>query len=191
MIYGIGTDICDVRRIRTSLERHGDRFARKILSDGELAHGYFMQPTIITGVDNSDEVVQTETFAPILYIMPFDTVDEAIAIQNGVPQGLSSSIFTTDLRDAERFLSAAGSDCGIANVNIGPSGAEIGGDTPEQFQAFTLLGLSVYLGQSVLEGGAPKSTSSGRIFWKRLPMTRMVLSRTMANSVPTRTWRPM
>ena len=71
--------------------------------------------------------MQTETFAPILYIMPFDTVDEAIAIQNGVPQGLSSSIFTTDLRNAERFLAASGSDCGIANVNIGTSGAEIGG----------------------------------------------------------------
>ena len=89
--------------------------------------GNFVLPTIITGLDNSHEVVQTETFAPILYVMPFETLDQAIEMQNAVPQGLSSSIFSTDLRAAEQFLSSAGSDCGIANVNIGTSGAEIGG----------------------------------------------------------------
>ena len=89
--------------------------------------GHFVLPTIITGLKNSDAVVQHETFAPILYVMKYSTLDEAIAMQNGVPQGLSSSIFTTNLKAAERFLSAAGSDCGIANVNIGTSGAEIGG----------------------------------------------------------------
>ncbi|MGN2252013.1 aldehyde dehydrogenase family protein [Frateuria sp. GZRe12] len=89
--------------------------------------GNFVLPTIITGVKNSDEVVQTETFAPILYVMPFKTLDEAIEMQNDVPQGLSSAIFTNNLRAGEQFLSAAGSDCGIANVNIGTSGAEIGG----------------------------------------------------------------
>jgi aldehyde dehydrogenase (NAD+) len=89
--------------------------------------GNFVLPTIVTGVKNSDTCVQTETFAPILYVMPFKTLDEAIALQNGVPQGLSSSIFTTNLKTAEAFLSSAGSDCGIANVNIGTSGAEIGG----------------------------------------------------------------
>ena len=89
--------------------------------------GNFVLPTIITGLDNSDEVVQTETFAPILYLMPFKSLDEAIEMQNAVPQGLSSSIFTNNLRAAEQFLTAAGSDCGIANVNIGTSGAEIGG----------------------------------------------------------------
>ncbi len=68
-----------------------------------------------------------ETFAPILYAMPYDTLDEAIALHNASRHGLSSSIFTNDLREAEAFLSAAGSDCGIANVNIGTSGAEIGG----------------------------------------------------------------
>ena len=73
------------------------------------------------------DTVRHETFAPILYIMLYDNLDEAIALQNDVPQGLSSCIFTTDLREAERFLAASGSDCGIANVNIGPSGAEIGG----------------------------------------------------------------
>ena len=89
--------------------------------------GNFVLPTIITGVGNSHEVVQTETFAPILYVLPFKTLDEAIDMQNAVPQGLSSSIFTNNLRAAEQFLTAAGSDCGIANVNIGTSGAEIGG----------------------------------------------------------------
>ena len=89
--------------------------------------GNFVTPAIITGVSNDCEAVQTETFAPILYVMPFDSVDEAIALQNAVPQGLSSAIFTLNLKRAEQFLSAAGSDCGIANVNIGTSGAEIGG----------------------------------------------------------------
>ncbi|MCC7633481.1 L-piperidine-6-carboxylate dehydrogenase [Stenotrophomonas rhizophila] len=89
--------------------------------------GNFVLPAIVTGLNNSDEVVQHETFAPILYVMKYSTLDEAIDMQNGVPQGLSSSIFTTNLKVAERFLSAAGSDCGIANVNIGTSGAEIGG----------------------------------------------------------------
>jgi aldehyde dehydrogenase (NAD+) len=72
-------------------------------------------------------LVQRETFAPILYVLRYRDFDEAIALHNDVPQGLASSIFTSDLLEAERFLSAAGSDCGIANVNIGPSGAEIGG----------------------------------------------------------------
>jgi len=89
--------------------------------------GNFVLPTIITGLRNSDEIVQTETFAPILYVMPFKTLDEAIAMQNDAPQGLSSAIFTRDLKAAEQYLSSAGSDCGISNVNIGTSGAEIGG----------------------------------------------------------------
>jgi len=89
--------------------------------------GNFVLPTIVTGLKNSDDVVQTETFAPILYVMPFKTLDEAIDLQNSVPQGLSSAIFTQNLKSAEQYLSAAGSDCGIANVNIGTSGAEIGG----------------------------------------------------------------
>ncbi|MEZ4557418.1 MAG: aldehyde dehydrogenase family protein [Caldilineaceae bacterium] len=72
-------------------------------------------------------LVCEETFAPILYVMEFETIDEALALHNGVPQGLSSAIFTNNLRTSERFLSVAGSDCGIANVNIGTSGAEIGG----------------------------------------------------------------
>ncbi|WP_140908440.1 L-piperidine-6-carboxylate dehydrogenase [Cognatiluteimonas lumbrici] len=89
--------------------------------------GNFVLPTIVTGLSNDAEVVQTETFAPILYVMKYRDLDDAIAMQNDVPQGLSSSIFTNNLKAAEKFLSAAGSDCGIANVNIGTSGAEIGG----------------------------------------------------------------
>ena len=89
--------------------------------------GNFVLPTIVTGLTNDAEIVQHETFAPILYVMKYQTLDEAIELQNAVPQGLSSSIFTTNLKAAEQFLSAWGSDCGIANVNIGTSGAEIGG----------------------------------------------------------------
>ena len=88
--------------------------------------GCYVKPCIAEA-KNSMEIVQHETFAPILYIMKYKTMDEAIAMQNGVPQGLSSSVITNNLREAEAFLSHAGSDCGIANVNIGTSGAEIGG----------------------------------------------------------------
>jgi aldehyde dehydrogenase (NAD+) len=87
---------------------------------------WYAEPAIVRMPTQSD-VVRQETFAPVLYVLGYDDLDEAIALQNGVPQGLASSIFTTDLREAERFLAATGSDCGIANVNIGPSGAEIGG----------------------------------------------------------------
>ncbi|MBC7934661.1 MAG: aldehyde dehydrogenase family protein [Rhizobacter sp.] len=88
--------------------------------------GCYVRPCVAEA-KNSFEIVQHETFAPILYIMKYKTMEEAIALQNGVPQGLSSSVITNNLREAEKFLSYAGSDCGIANVNIGTSGAEIGG----------------------------------------------------------------
>jgi aldehyde dehydrogenase (NAD+) len=88
--------------------------------------GFFVEPTIAV-VPKEASITQQETFAPILWVIEFDTLEEAIEIQNGVTQGLSSAIFTESLRNAERFLSASGSDCGIANVNIGTSGAEIGG----------------------------------------------------------------
>jgi len=88
--------------------------------------GYFVEPAIVRA-ENHWPVVQRETFGPILYVMPFKELDEAIALQNAVPQGLSSAMFTSDVRNSERFTSTAGSDCGIANVNIGTSGAEIGG----------------------------------------------------------------
>jgi len=100
----------------------------KVLTGGKRLDrpGCFVEPTIIEA-RNEWGIVQEETFAPILYLIPFGDLDEAIEMHNGVAQGLSSAIFTNDLRHAERFLSAAGSDCGIANVNIGTSGAEIGG----------------------------------------------------------------
>jgi aldehyde dehydrogenase (NAD+) len=88
--------------------------------------GFFVEPTIAV-VPKEASITQQETFAPILWVIEFDTLEEAIDIQNGVTQGLSSAIFTESLRNAERFLSTTGSDCGIANVNIGTSGAEIGG----------------------------------------------------------------
>lgn len=88
--------------------------------------GCYVKPSIAE-VQNHYPIVQHETFAPILYLIPYKTLDEAIELQNDVPQGLSSAIFTNHLREAEQFLSANGSDCGIANVNIGTSGAEIGG----------------------------------------------------------------
>lgn len=88
--------------------------------------GCYVKPCIAEAT-NDMAVVQHETFAPILYIMKYNTIEEAIALQNGVPQGLSSAIMTVNMREAEQFLSYAGSDCGIANVNIGTSGAEIGG----------------------------------------------------------------
>jgi len=90
------------------------------------SEAYYVAPAIVD-MPGQTEIVREETFAPILYIMSYRSFEEAIAIQNGVDQGLASSVFTNDLREAEAFMSAAGSDCGIVNVNIGPSGAEIGG----------------------------------------------------------------
>jgi L-aminoadipate-semialdehyde dehydrogenase len=100
----------------------GDRIDRVDAAAG----GFYVRPAIVE-VERHEGMVVKETFAPILYVIRYRELEDAIALHNAVPQGLSSSIFTTDLREAELFMSAAGSDCGIANVNIGPSGAEIGG----------------------------------------------------------------
>jgi len=106
------------------------RAAGGTVSGGERvtvgAGGYYVRPALVEMSGQTGPMLE-ETFAPILYVVRYDAFDQAIALQNGVPQGLSSSVFTNDLREAELFLSASGSDCGIANVNIGPSGAEIGG----------------------------------------------------------------
>jgi aldehyde dehydrogenase (NAD+) len=118
----------------SAVERFEQAVAAAIAAGGKLLTGgtqidrpgFFVEPTLILA-RNEFAVVQAETFAPILYLIPFATLDDAIRMHNDVPQGLSSAIFTTSLRNAERFLSATGSDCGIANVNIGTSGAEIGG----------------------------------------------------------------
>ncbi|MEO5501437.1 MAG: aldehyde dehydrogenase family protein, partial [Ginsengibacter sp.] len=109
-------------------KKQGGKF---IVTPGQMSGKQFqsecyVQPCIAE-VKNEMEIVQRETFAPILYLLKYKTIEEAIAMQNEVPQGLSSSIFTLNLRESELFLSVAGSDCGIANVNIGTSGAEIGG----------------------------------------------------------------
>lgn len=97
-----------------------------VLQGAGYESGCYVKPCIAEAQPGYS-IVQHETFAPILYLLKYSTIDEAIAIQNNVPQGLSSSIMTLNLREAEQFLSHAGSDCGIANVNIGTSGAEIGG----------------------------------------------------------------
>jgi aldehyde dehydrogenase (NAD+) len=104
---------------------------KKVLGDeieriDAVAGGHYVRPALVELKEQKGAVLQ-ETFAPILYVLRYSTLDEAIALNNSVAQGLSSSMFTNDVREAERFMSARGSDCGIANVNIGPSGAEIGG----------------------------------------------------------------
>jgi aldehyde dehydrogenase (NAD+) len=121
-----------------SYEGFGKALAAAQADGGELVVGgervlaeqapeaFYVQPAIVRMPAQTD-IVKAETFSPILYVLSYDSFDEAIALQNQVVQGLSSSIFTLDVREAERFMAASGSDCGIANVNIGPSGAEIGG----------------------------------------------------------------
>ena len=101
-------------------------YGGEVLSGPGYESGTYVVPAIVEA-QNHWPIVQQETFAPILYVMRYQTLDQAITLQNSVPQGLSSSIFTDSLQEAEQFLGPAGSDCGIANVNIGPSGAEIGG----------------------------------------------------------------
>jgi aldehyde dehydrogenase (NAD+) len=125
----IDTDAVDTYlKAIDQIKKQGGKFALAggTLSGKGFESGCYVKPCIAE-VTNDMEIVQHETFAPILYLIKYKTLDEAIALQNGVPQGLSSAIFTLDLREAEIYLSSAGSDCGIANVNIGTSGAEIGG----------------------------------------------------------------
>ena len=102
----------------------GEVFGGERVDFGEGS--YYARPAVVR-MPSQTAIVHTETFAPILYVLTYDVLDDAIALNNAVPQGLSSAIFTTDVREAERFMAADGSDCGIANVNIGTSGAEIGG----------------------------------------------------------------
>ncbi|MDB6021258.1 MAG: aldehyde dehydrogenase, partial [Pedosphaera sp.] len=120
-----------VEEMQTALKKL-QREGGKILFGGEPLHGpaypggRYVRPCIATARPDF-QIVHEETFAPILYLIPYDNLDETIAAHNAVPQGLSSAIFTNEMREAELFLSCCGSDCGIANVNIGTSGAEIGG----------------------------------------------------------------
>jgi aldehyde dehydrogenase (NAD+) len=145
-----------VKAYNEAIERCKSEGGRFIVEGGVLeGEGYesgcYVIPCIAE-VEPHFEVVQHETFAPILYLMKYKTLDEAIAIQNGVPQGLSSSIMTLNLREAETFLSAAGSDCGIANVNIGTSGAEIGG---------------AFGGEKETGGGRESGSDAWRIYMRR------------------------
>jgi aldehyde dehydrogenase (NAD+) len=125
----------------------GDRIERVDAVPG----GYYVRPAIVE-VERQKGTVLAETFAPILYVLRYRELDEAIALNNGVPQGLSSSIFTNDMREAERFMAASGSDCGIANVNIGPSGAEIGG---------------AFGGEKETGGGRESGSDSWRAYMRR------------------------
>lgn len=116
-----------IEQMMAALEIGREQGARIVTGGNRIDRpGYFVEPTIAV-VTAQATITQQETFAPILWVIEFDTLDEAIQIQNGVTQGLSSAIFTESIRNAEKFLSDVGSDCGIANVNIGTSGAEIGG----------------------------------------------------------------
>ncbi|MET0389455.1 MAG: aldehyde dehydrogenase family protein [Polyangiales bacterium] len=124
-------DAAAYERMQTAL-REAQREGGQLLQGGQRVHetshpaAYYVQPALVSMPEQS-EIVRQETFAPILYVLRYRELDAAIELHNAVEQGLASSIFTNDVREAERFLSALGSDCGIANVNIGPSGAEIGG----------------------------------------------------------------
>ena len=120
-----------------------------------VAGGHYVRPALVE-VDAQAGIVLEETFAPILYVLRYSILHQAIALNNDVKQGLSSSIFTNDLREAERFLSAAGSDCGIANVNIGPSGAEIGG---------------AFGGEKETGGGRESGSDSWRAYMRRATNT--------------------
>lgn len=130
----------------------------KIITGGKRVktkEGYYASPALVDMPTQSD-VVFHETFAPILYVMTYKNFDQAIKMHNDVPQGLSSCIFTTDVREAETFLSATGSDCGIANVNIGPSGAEIGG---------------AFGGEKETGGGRESGSDAWKVYMRRQTQT--------------------
>ncbi len=138
--------------LEIALEQGGE-----LLYGGEALdrEGNFFQPTLVK-IPADAAIVQEETFGPIMYLIEVDSLDEAIAVQNGVRQGLSSAIFTDSLRNAERFLSPAGSDCGIANVNIGTSGAEIGG---------------AFGGEKETGGGRESGSDSWKAYMRRQTVT--------------------
>lgn len=138
--------------IENCKQQGGNFIAEPAVLDGEgFESGCYVKPCIAEVTKDMD-IVQHETFAPILYLLKYNNFEEAIAIQNGVPQGLSSAIMTLNLREAEQFLSSAGSDCGIANVNIGTSGAEIGG---------------AFGGEKETGGGRESGSDAWRIYMRR------------------------
>ncbi|MDD2878912.1 MAG: aldehyde dehydrogenase family protein [Rhodoferax sp.] len=133
----------------------GEVFGGERVLQEQFPHAYFVKPALVDMPAQTD-TVRHETFAPILYVLGYDHFDDALAIQNDVPQGLSSAIFSNDLREAETFLSVAGSDCGIANVNLGTSGAEIGG---------------AFGGEKETGGGRESGSDSWRAYMRRATNT--------------------
>ncbi len=134
----------------------GEKLVAQASNLGSLPPGgHYVRPCLVAARPEM-QIVSEETFAPILYVMKYRKFDDAIAIQNGVPQGLSSAIFTNDMREAEQFLSASGSDCGIANVNIGTSGAEIGG---------------AFGGEKETGGGRESGSDSWKLYMRRQTAT--------------------
>lgn len=123
--------------------------------EADAPNAFYAEPALVR-IGTQTDIVRQETFAPLLYVMPYDDFDEAVALNNGVPQGLSSSIFTRDQSEAERFVSAEGSDCGIINVNIGTSGAEIGG---------------AFGGEKETGGGRESGSDSWRSYMRRATNT--------------------
>jgi len=130
-------------------------YGNKVLSGAGFETGTYVVPSVVEA-KNEFHIVQEETFAPILYVMKYKTIEEAIALQNGVPQGLSSSIFTRNILEGELFVSESGSDCGIANVNVGTSGAEIGG---------------AFGGEKETGGGRESGSDSWKIYMRRQTST--------------------
>lgn len=137
-------------KVEGGIVHGGDR-----VHEGVPAGGVYVRPAIVQ-IPSADGIVQQETFAPILYILRYKTLDEAIAIHNDVPQGLASSIMTSDMREAELFCSPSGSDCGIVNVNVGPSGAEIGG---------------AFGGEKATGGGRESGSDSWKAYMRRATNT--------------------
>jgi aldehyde dehydrogenase (NAD+) len=143
------------RALAMAREQGGTVHGGQRIHDGAPAGGVYVRPAIVE-ISAGAAIVRDETFAPILYVMGYDTLEEAIEIHNAVPQGLSSAIFTADIREAEIFLSPSGSDCGIANVNIGTSGAEIGG---------------AFGGEKETGGGRESGSDSWKVYMRRTTNT--------------------
>ena len=160
VLVGPLIDQASGKRMRAAIERAVAAGGRVLTGGGEVTvpnctAGCYVRPAIVEMPAQAD-VVREETFAPILYVLTFDTIDEAIALHNGVTQGLSSAIFTNDLRESERFLGVAGSDCGLANVNTGTSGAEIGG---------------AFGGEKDTGGGRESGSDSWKAYMRRVTST--------------------
>ena len=151
------TAVANMQRALEELQREGGKiiYGGEMLMGAAYPGGGYVRPCVATARADF-KIVHEETFAPILYLISYRKLEEAIAAHNAVPQGLSSAIFTNDLREAELFLSSCGSDCGIANVNIGTSGAEIGG---------------AFGGEKATGGGRESGSDSWKNYMRRQTVT--------------------